>query len=141
MKTTAIAAVIFAAANACLVDDAYSCDAVPSDFYVKQREAYMLYYSLMRSHGYDINTAYNTYNWEQPTSKYAYQEYIPGENPYLGRWASRDNYCWLTAKDAVRVKAAEEAYAEEQADMASKGGSWGDRMGKMRDTGYGYKPV
>jgi hypothetical protein len=101
-------------ANACLVDNDYSCNSVPTDFYVKQREAYMLYYSLMRSHGYDINGSYSSYNWEQPTSKYAYSEYIPGENPYLGRWRNTDEgYCWLTAKDANRIKSAEEARAEQ----------------------------
>merc|ERR1719223_85590 len=97
-----VAAVIFAAADACMVDGDYSCHCLPQDFYNKQREAYMLYYSLMRSHGYDINDEYNP--WEPETqSKYAYAEYIPGENPYLGRWKYSEDAVWLTPKDAYRL--------------------------------------
>jgi len=36
-------------------------------------------------------------------SKYAYQEYIPGENPYLGRWKDESDDVWITPKDAYRL--------------------------------------
>ena len=103
MKFLASAAFLAAGASACMVDGDYSCHCLPQNFYAKQREAYMLYYSLMKSHGYDLNEGH--YNPWQPTttSKYAYQEYIPGENPYLGRWKSDDDSCWITAKDATRL--------------------------------------
>jgi hypothetical protein len=87
-----------------MVDGDYSCNSLPQEFYYKQREAYMLYYSLMTSHGYNINHSAGYDPWApKPTSKYAYAEYIPGENPYLGRWKSHDYSCWITPKDAYRM--------------------------------------
>merc|ERR1719399_1851897 len=72
-----------------------------------------MYYSLMRSHGYDINAGISERRPKQ-ISKYAYSEYIPGENPYYGRWKDTDTEtAWITPKDAYRlnkhaVKTAEE---------------------------------
>ena len=99
---TGAAAFLAASASACMVDGSYSCHCLSSDFYTKQREAYLTYYSLMRSHGYDMNE-----QAQQPQmqhSQYSFSEYIPGENPYLGRWKLDDGACWISPKDAARMK-------------------------------------
>ena len=124
---------------ACLSDGDYGCHCVHPAFYDKQREAYMMYYSLMRSHGYETLGEYSP--WEAAhrpgASIYSYSEYIPGENPYLGRWKKEDDRCWLSAKDAARMK---------QAPAAKP--TWASRMKQMQapeptvvePSGWGYQP-
>ena len=100
---SAVAAFLAGVSEACMVDGSYSCHCLPHEFYGKQREAYMLYYSLMKSHGYDIADAYAPAK-TVAQSRYAYAEYIPGENPYLTRWKAADSDpAWLAPKDAWRL--------------------------------------
>jgi len=107
----AAGALLAATTEACMVDGSYSCHCLPGDFYVKQRESYMMYYSLMKSHGYDIKEEITPKPKE--TSKYAYQEYIPGENPYMGRWKDDTDEVWITPKDAYRLSKRKVAVVDE----------------------------
>jgi hypothetical protein len=117
---TAAGAFLAATASACMVDGDYSCHCLPNEFYNKQREAYMMYYSLMRSHGYDINAGIVDHRPKQ-VSKYAYSEYIPGENPYYGRWKDTDTEtAWITPKDAYRLNSHSRKTAEEYVGRVEK---------------------
>jgi hypothetical protein len=117
---TAAGAFLAATASACMVDGDYSCHCLPNEFYNKQREAYMMYYSLMRSHGYDINAGIADHRPKQ-VSKYAYSEYIPGENPYYGRWKDTDTEtAWITPKDAYRLNSHSRKTAEEYVGRVEK---------------------
>jgi hypothetical protein len=128
MKSIVVAGAMFAGSSlACLVDGDYSTHCIPDEFYAKQRESYMQYYSLMKSHGYDQSNGYSPYHAaKRPgASRYAYSEYIPGENPYMGRWSKEEDKAWLPAKDAYRLGG--------KAPAQPKKSSWADRMQVMED--------
>jgi len=46
-------------------------------------------------------------------SKYAKQDYIPGENPYMGRWKDDTDEVWITPKDAYRLSKRKVAVVDE----------------------------
>ena len=134
MKFTVSVSAILAAASACMVDGHYSCGCLPKDFYNKQREAYMMYYSIMHSHGVETET---DKKWApKSTSKYSYSEYIVGENPYLGRWKAEDQGKWLAPKDAARLSKNEqmkESLSWMEKKEEKKAPTFTDRMLKLRE--------
>ena len=93
MKITGFVAALISAAsvNGCLVDGHCGC-ALDGDFYHYQLRQYDQYRRECHARGVADELAKPRYDpWAAPTSKYAYADYVPGENPYLGRWRAEDN--------------------------------------------------
>ena len=88
MKIIKFAAVLVGATQACQLENDYYSH-LPQDFMDYQMNNFIEYDQYCQQQGKPNEMTQYTYDPYGPQqSKYAYSDYIPGENPYLGRWAA-----------------------------------------------------